>query len=310
MVQKDQSSESADSQDSSAVTRPAQPVATETRLRQRSVPEMIRDMDAGSNTGSKRGRDSESPVHRVSKTRDTGSEWEKYESLLDTAMGRLREQILKDFEEFRATMAQQFVVMGQRLRKVEDKLKEKEAELAEVKAEARDTQRELRELQAQVEENERVSRLPALILSGAAVPKKPPAGQLPATGENVEQLAVDLLRRHFKELPVTRRDIDRAHRLPGRGDPRIICRFVQSGAGSIRDTVYQRRLDLRGSGLYVNECLSRKRAEMLRTLNEAKKAGKLYTAFSRQGHVYYKPQKAGENVRVDSVQDVLKKFMT
>ncbi|KAF0295943.1 hypothetical protein FJT64_006548 [Amphibalanus amphitrite] len=207
-------------------------------------------------------------------------------------------------------MKEQFVTMGQRLRKVEDRLEEKEAELAGVRATLKDTQRELGELQTQVEENERVSRLPSLILSGSVVPKKPSAGQLPAAGESVEQLAVDLLRRHFTDLKVTLRDIDRAHRLPGRGDPRIICRFVQSGTGSIRDAVYQRRLELRGSGLYVSECLSRKRAEVLRTLGEAKKDGKIYTAFSRQGHVFYKLKKSGENVRVDSVQEVLQKFMT
>ena len=273
-------SESADSPDSPVAARPGQPAAAETRLRQRSVTDMIRQMDGGGSTVSKRGRgDSESPAQRVSKTRDTGSDWEKFEAMVDSAMVRLRERILSDFEEFRDTMTQQFVAMGQRLRKVEDQLEAKEVELVEMKAAAQDTQRELRELQAQVEENERVSRLPALILSGAAVPKKPPASQLPATGENVEQLALDLLHRHFGDLPVTRRDIDRAHRLPGRGDPRIICRFLQSGAGSVRDTVYQRRLELRGSGLYVNGCLSRKRAEILRTLNEAKKAGKLYTTF-------------------------------
>ena len=303
-------SESADSPDSPVARRPGPPTRTVPAPQQRLVSAMIRQMDSCNSTVSKRGRgESESPAQRAAKSRDTGGDWEKYEAMLDTAMDRLRLQIQSDFEEFRNTMKQQFLVMGQRLKKVEDRLEEREAELARTQAGVQDTQRELRQLQAQVEENERVSRLPALILSGTAVPKKPPASQLPAAGESVEQLAVDLLRRHFPDLQVARRDVDRAHRLPGRGDPRIICRFVQSGAGSVRDTVYQRRLDLRGSGLFISECLSRKRAEVLRTLLEAKKDGKLYTVFSRQGHVYYKLQKAGENVRADSVQEVLQKFM-
>ena len=83
-------------------------------------------MDGGGSTVSKRGRgDSESPAQRVSKTRDTGSDWEKFEAMVDSAMVRLRERILSDFEEFRDTMTQQFVAMGQRLRKVEDQLEAK-----------------------------------------------------------------------------------------------------------------------------------------------------------------------------------------
>ena len=57
--------------------------------------------------------------------------------------------------------------MGQRLKKVEDRLEEKEAELSRTKADVQDTQRELRRLQAQVEENERVSPILSLILSGS-----------------------------------------------------------------------------------------------------------------------------------------------
>ena len=303
-------SESAVCVDSSAADRPGPPNSrTESMRRQRSVTDMVRDMD-NSSAANKRGRgESESPAQRVAKTRDTGSEWDKFEAMLDTALAKLRVQMQSDFDEFKDTMKQQFTAVGQRLRRVEDRLEEKETELAAMTASMRDTQRELRELQVQVEENERVARLPSLVLSGTAIPKKPPASQQPGAGESVEQLTVDLLRRHFTGLSVTRQDIDRAHRLPGRGDPRIICRFVQSGAGSIRDIVYQNRLDLRGSGLYINECLSRKRAEVLRTLGEAKKAGKLYTAFSRQGHVYYKLKKSGANVRIDSVQEALEKFI-
>lgn len=275
----------------------------------RSVNDMVRVINSvtGSN---KRGRaESESPVQRDLKTRDTGDDWSKFETVLEAAVSKLRQQIQADFEEFQNVVKQQFSAMGQRLRQVEEKLEKKTKELDEATATIQETQHELKNLQAQVEENERVTRLPSLILSGAAVPKKPPQSQLPVTGENVEQLTVDLLRRHFPGLPVTTRDVDRAHRLPGRGDPRIICRFVQSGAGSIRDTVYQNRLDLKGRQLYISECLTKKRAEVLRILSEAKKAGKLYTAFSRQGHVYYKLEKAGANVRVDTVQEALEKFV-
>ena len=284
----------------------------------RSVSDLVRDMDSAATAtaaaaattapGTKRGRwESGSPAQHATKVRDNG-DGSNFETILETALTKLRRQIQGDFDEFQESMRHQFTVMGQRLKKVEEKLEEKEKELAKVTTEAQNDRRELRELQTQVEENERVSRLPSLILSGSAVPKKPPPNQLPQTGENVEELAMDLLREHFRGLDVKPRDIDRAHRLPGRGDPRIICMFVQSGAGSVRDIVYKNRLDLRGRNFYVGECLTKKRADVLRCLTDAKKVGKLYTAFSRQGHVFYKLQKNGENMRIDSMSEARERF--
>ena len=44
-------------------------------------------------------------------------------------------------------------------------------------------------------------------------------------------------------------------------------------------------------------------------LLNAKHAGKVYTVFSRNGHVFYKDKDKGRNVRVDSVVQALSQFV-
>ena len=258
---------------------------------------------------SKRGRsesvESASPVQRGGKARDTG-DWGKFEAVLEGALEKLRHQIQEDLNEFKNSMKEQLVALGSRLREVEVKLERKEKQLAEMADTMQETTRELHTLREQVEDNEIVSRLPSLVLSGSAIGARP-ASPGP-DGENVEQLVVDTLKKHFRDLPITLEDIDRAHRLPGESSRKVICRFTKSGRGSIRDTIYQRRMELRGRDLYINECLTRRRSELFQILLRAKKEDKIYTVFSRYGQVYYKATKLGKSVRVSSVIDTLRQF--
>ena len=95
-------------------------------------------------------------------------------------------------------------------------------------------------------------------------------------------------------------DIDRAHRLPGPNN-RIIVRFVRSGPNSIRDQLMSRRLELRHcNDLFINESLTAQKNAIYRALLDAKKAHKIYTVFTRWGHVYFKAEKFGTSSRVDS----------
>ena len=121
--------------------------------------------------------------------------------------------------------------------------------------------------------------------------------------EDIHALVVRTLNQNMSGLNMCENDIDRAHRLPGPNN-RVIVRFVRSGAGSVRDRVMWRRLELSGKELYVNESLTPLRGQIYRSLLNAKKEKKLHTVFTRGGHVFFKPEKFGKSVRVDSLDRV------
>ena len=133
---------------------------------------------------------------------------------------------------------------------------------------------------------------------------EPPAGGRRAAGqvEDVYGLVIGAVRARLPGLDITSDDIDRAHRLPGPNN-RVIVRFVHSGPGSVREQLMTRRLELRGhNDLFINESLTTKRSQIYRSLLEAKKASKIYTVYTRWGHVHFKSEKFGTSTRVDSVE--------
>lgn len=118
--------------------------------------------------------------------------------------------------------------------------------------------------------------------------------------EDVNGLVIDTVRARLPGLNISEDDIDRAHRLPGPNN-KVIVRFVRSGPGSVRDQLMSRRLELRGQDLYINESLTAQKNLIYRSLLDAKKEKKVYTVFTRWGHVFYKTEKYGTSSRVDSV---------
>ena len=127
------------------------------------------------------------------------------------------------------------------------------------------------------------------------------AGPPPRQAEDVEATLISLLNSAFPGLDLQRSDIERAHRT----GKKIWCRFVKSGAGSVRDQLYNGRLSLRGNRkgdeLYISECLTKARQEIFGKLLALKKEKKIYTVFSRYGSVFVKEQQYGRNVRVDDM---------
>ena len=122
--------------------------------------------------------------------------------------------------------------------------------------------------------------------------------------EDIIGLVVDTIRRRFHGLDITDREIDRAHRLPGPNN-RVIVRFVRSGSGSVREQLMSRRMELRGSNdLYINESLTAQKSRIFRSLLEEKKKGKIYTVYTRWGHVFYKSERFGTSARVESLEKV------
>ena len=121
--------------------------------------------------------------------------------------------------------------------------------------------------------------------------------------ENINALVIGTLNRCMPGINIVEQDIDRAHRLPG-ANHRVIVRFVRSGQDSVRDRVMGRRLELRGKELFVNESLTKLRSQIFRSLLAAKREKKVYTVFSRGGHVFYKEKQHGVSKRVDSLRQV------
>ena len=113
---------------------------------------------------------------------------------------------------------------------------------------------------------------------------------------------IGAVRARLHGLDFREEDIDRAHRLPGPNN-KIIVRFVRSGPGSVRDQLMTRRLELKGhNDLFINESLTTQKSLIYRSLLEEKKTGRVYTVYTRWGHVYYKAEKFGTSTRVDSVE--------
>lgn len=284
---------------------------------------------------------------------------EHLETTIDSLETRMMASLSRDFHEIRETLSAEIARLNDRLADLEKHVEEKDNVIAELTDELRESRSEVSALQARVEDAEVNSRLPCLVLSGAAmasrhaprpgpplptdratagaaaagqgqaaVTSRPaggqvgtgPGGSAPGAGgdrrgargavagdweerEDVDALVVNTLNRSMPGLNMSASDIDRAHRLPGPNN-RVIVRFVRSGQGSVRDQVFSRRLELRGRDLFVNESLTRLRSQIFRSLLAVKRERRIYTVYSRGGHVFYKEKQHGVGKRVDSLQRV------
>lgn len=125
--------------------------------------------------------------------------------------------------------------------------------------------------------------------------------------EDIHSLVIGVVRARLSGIDIRDEDIDRAHRLPGPNN-RVIVRFVRSGPNSIRDQLMSRRLELKHcNDLFINESLTAQKNAIYRALLDAKKSKKIYTVFTRWGHVYFKAEKFGTSSKVDSA-DKLRSF--
>ena len=218
-------------------------------------------------------------------------------------MHKLREQIQLDFEAFSQTIRTEFSAVKARIRDIEEHLEVKNKEIEMLTTSLQDVKKEVKMMQDRVEENELVSRLPSLVFSGKPFVRKPRDANAPEA-EDVEKMVLSVVRENFRDLNISASDIARAHRLPG--EQKVICRFVRSGRGSLRDQIYYRRLELKGKEVFINECLTRRRAEIFGKLLSLRKTGKLFSVFSRNGQVFYTGEKFGKPTRVNSLEEIEK----
>ena len=296
---------------------------------------------------------------------------EHLEVTIDSLESRIMASLSRDFHELRETLSTEISRLNDRVADLERHIEERDNVITGLSDELRRSRSEVSALQTRVEDAEMNSRLPCLILSGAAMASRhaprlgPPVSAQTAPGaagrsrpagrgqgqaaavtsqpagvrsgagsgesapsaggvrrgargagggdweerEDVDALVVNTLNRSMPGLNMSVSDIDRAHRLPGPNN-RVIVRFVRSGQCSVRDQVMSRRLELRGRELFVNESLTRLRSQIFRSLLAAKREKKLYTVYSRGGHVFYKEKQHGVGKRVDSLQCVREQGFT
>ena len=270
------------------------------------------------------------------------------DAAMENLESRMRVFLSTELNTLRDIVQTQLDTLSDRVGDLERHVEEKDGIIEDLTQQLTETKEELRGVQARIEESEIISRLPCLILSGAAMAPQRAARRLargPADAaltdrsadgpgarpeeargasaagmargerggrrvgtatdepEDVPALVVATLNRCLGGLNMLESDVDRTHRLPGPNN-RVIVRFVRSGLGSIRDQVMWRRLELHGKDLYVNESLTPLRSKIYRSLLGAKKEKKLYTVYTRGGHVYFKTEKFAAGVRVETIDRV------
>ena len=287
---------------------------------------------------------------------------ERLDDAIDGLEGRLMASFSRELHEFRESLSAEIAKLNERVRDLEQHTEEKDCIIDKLTDDLQQSRAEVAALQTRMEDAEMNSRLPCLILSGAAMaprhsphlePPLPPRavsaaadpsrsaapagagqGRQPVTSrsadrpggsgqsagrggevrgaarsgdreerEDINTLVIETLNRCMPGLGMNASDIDRAHRLPGANN-RVIVRFTRSGEGSIRDCVMSRRLELRGRELYISESLTKLRSLIFRSLLAAKREKKLYTVYTRGGHVFVKQQQFGVSTRVASLDRV------
>ena len=194
-------------------------------------------------------------------------------------------------------------VLGERIAELEGRLFEKDEEIERLSRELLDSRNTTEELMDAVDHLETEVRQSTLILSGPAVPapQRRESGES-YTPEDAASVAVAVIKRSMPSVTVNRSDVASCFRVGGLR--KLVCRFVCSGPESVRDEVYRGRFQLmsqrdEAQRLFVAESLSRRRQQCLSVLLSAKKRQQLYTAFTKNGVVFYKERKDGANIRVD-----------
>ena len=113
-----------------------------------------------------------------------------------------------------------------------------------------------------------------LIFSGPVIPRRSYAG----TGEDPARLLHSMIR-HFMEYDM---DMEQLREIR-REDRQIRVRFNEVGVGSDRHWLVRNKTRLRGSGLYIRECLTPLRENIFQRLMQLKRQKQINTVFTRDG---------------------------
>ena len=208
-------------------------------------------------------------------------------------------ELRKDFDALSRSLSETMTALGQRIRQIECSLSDKDAEIGRLRDELRECSGSAAAMEDSLDAAEAEFRQSTLILSGEAVP----APQRDSNGrEDVTSVAVSVISAALPSVGVTESDIAGCFRV---GDNRkIVCKFLRTGMGSVRDKVFEGRFELmkqrdQRRRLFVAESLTRRRQAVFAALLEAKRKKQIYTVFTRNGAVFFRERQHEQAHRVD-----------
>ena len=223
--------------------------------------------------------------------------------LLFASMGAVREELcvlsgkMDAFETFKANISDQVSSLCSSVETIKSEFDNMKSEMAVMKSENAEMKSEMAVIKSvnaelrnnvgllitQVDRNEQHSRSECLLLHG--VPEK----SNPSVPENSKVIFAGELSSKCEGITITEKNIKRAHRYgpPRRdGKPRpIIARFWDAG---IRNSVYTKKKNLKGKGIFITENLTKFRMMLLRKANDDFGKENVWTKegriFARDGH--------------------------
>ena len=159
-------------------------------------------------------------------------------AMMSTMVDRIREDMAGQFTALREEIGR----MNDRIHELERHVDQRDGYIQELEDRLQSREERVVGLEDEVDLLSKELRKADLFFSGTAIPK-PPAQ---AWEEDVTATTLAMLERCMPEVPVTRADIAECFRV-SRGK-RILCRFRESGRGSVRDQLYEGRFRSRRSG--------------------------------------------------------------
>ena len=227
----------------------------------------------------------------------------------------MRNMIREEFNEIRqqiqADLEQTIGGLQQRLRDLEEHVNNRDESTEVLFRNAEVILSRSDALSKVVDDMSAEMRQPVLILSGGAVPAPVDATdergrRLP---EDVAPIAVDVVKRALPEVLIEKTDIVSCFRVAN--TRKLVIKFAASGPHTVRDRLYQGRFELMkkrnvpvNERLFINESLSPRRQEYLTALLDLRKRGRIHTAYSKDGMVFFRPTEHAAAIRVDDASKI------
>lgn len=253
------------------------------RKRQRSVGEMIRAVE-------KRKR----VISPKQVTQDSG---ERGADLMEE-LKNVRKVIGGDIAELWEKIEKRFDTFESRLDKLEGAIFERDERIDGLERDLQACQKQIAGFEDQLEELERHSRSANLVLRSMEFGKR-------REGEDVRALAVQVLKENFPKLTISKGDFSAVHRLATENC--VICAFKDR---NLRNEIFEERVSLRNrqvefrKRLYVNESLTKNKAQIFNRLLSLKRDQRIWTVYTRGGIPVARIQKESPPTRVYSLKQL------
>ena len=211
--------------------------------------------------------------------------------------------ITLQFQRTTDALKEEMLAMQRRICDLEQHVNEQTSTIQQLyeAVDSRDTR--ISELEGEMEEMRRESNCAYLTFNGPGVPA-PPSEE--PWKEEVEATTRTMLQKYMPEVEVKNEDVAQCYRVDrGRA---IVCQFTRWGQGSVRDKIYDNRMNLakdrdgqsRGptEQLFVNERLTPGAKAAFFKLREEKKRGRLHSVYTKHGIIFVRTKQHGAKVRV------------